>query len=196
MTEKRFEPKFSGDMGNVYIGIQDNQEDDLLGVIESIDKLNELNKKIKQLKQKIKEEQGEPTTTQRFYISQCSTYGFFVNDTLGELPIIEVLEEEAKEYCKFVSKLHIEKQRILKKYKQQNNILKQLNEENKKLKEQIKLIANAHTYTKQESVKEILRHEIWGIDSVAGESADAFHEYCVLSKFFKEHYGEDWDNFE
>ena len=76
------------------------------------------------------------------------------------------------------------------------NRLNNLDEENKRLKEQIKLIANAHTYTKQESVKEILRHEIWGIDSVAGESADAFHDYCVLSKFFKEHYSEDWDNFE
>lgn len=63
-----------------------------------------------------------------------------------------------------------------------------------KKKELIKLIADACTYTKEHSVKEILRKEIEGIDSVAGEFASAWHDYVILSKFFKECYGEYWDN--
>ena len=73
-------------------------------------------------------------------------------------------------------------------------LLNELNNENKQLKKLITLIADAETYTKEESVKEILRHEIWGIDSVAGESFNAWNEYVILSDFFKKHYGEHWDN--
>ncbi len=72
----------------------------------------------------------------------------------------------------------------------------ELKKENQKLTELINLIAEAHSYTKEESVKDILRHNIWAIDTVAGESAGAWHDYCILNKFFKEHYGEHWDNFE
>lgn len=71
-----------------------------------------------------------------------------------------------------------------------------LKEENERLKKIIELIADAESYTKEESVKDILRHEIWGIDTVAGESAEAWNDYCILNDFFKEHYGEHWDNFE
>lgn len=74
--------------------------------------------------------------------------------------------------------------------------ISELKKENQKLTELINLIAEAHSYTKEESVKDILRHNIWAIDTVAGESAGAWHDYCILNKFFKEHYGEHWDNFE
>lgn len=70
---------------------------------------------------------------------------------------------------------------------EQQNII---NEQN----ELIKLIADACTYTKEHSVKEILRKEIEGIDSVAGEFASAWHDYIILSKFFEEHYKEHWDD--
>ena len=63
-----------------------------------------------------------------------------------------------------------------------------------KQNELIKLIANACTYSKEHSVKEILRKEIKGIDTVTYESADAWHDYVILSEFFKEHYKEHWDN--
>lgn len=70
---------------------------------------------------------------------------------------------------------------------EQQNIINKQNE-------LIKLIADACTYSKEYSVKEILRKEIEGIDTVAGEFASAWHDYVILSRFFKEHYKEDWDN--
>ena len=60
--------------------------------------------------------------------------------------------------------------------------------------ELIKLVANACTYSKEHSVKEILRKEIRGIDTVTDESANAWHDYVILSKFFEEHYKEPWDD--
>lgn len=69
---------------------------------------------------------------------------------------------------------------------QQNNIDKK--------KELLKLIANACSFNKEHSVKEILRNEIKGIDTVTYESANAWHDYVLLSEFFEECYGEHWDN--
>lgn len=69
---------------------------------------------------------------------------------------------------------------------QQSNINKE--------KELLKLIANACSFSKEYSVKEILRNEIRGIDTVTYESANAWHDYVLLSEFFEECYGEHWDN--
>ncbi len=73
-----------------------------------------------------------------------------------------------------------------------------LQEENKKLKELIGLIADTECFLNDNlvSVKEVLRWKIWGLDAVASESVDAWNDYCILSAFFEEHYGEHWDNFE
>lgn len=69
-----------------------------------------------------------------------------------------------------------------------------LEKENEELKELLELISKAHSFTKEESVKEILRHEIKAIDTVTGDSAMAWHDYGLLSNFFKKQYGEHWDN--
>ena len=50
------------------------------------------------------------------------------------------------------------------------------------------------SFTKEESVKEILRHEIKAIDTVTEDSAMGWHDYGVLSNFFMKQYGEHWDN--
>ena len=76
------------------------------------------------------------------------------------------------------------------------DFLNDIVEENQKLKETLNLIAEADSYTKENSVKEILRREIKAIDTVAGESADAWNDYCLLSNFFEEQYNELWDNYE
>ena len=76
-------------------------------------------------------------------------------------------------------------------------ICKLLNEQQATIDKQnklIKLIANACTYSKEHSVKEILRKEIKGIDTVTEESANAWHDYVLLSEFFEEDYKEHWDN--
>ena len=77
------------------------------------------------------------------------------------------------------------------------DLLNLLNEQQATIDKQnelIKLIANACTYSKEHSVKEILRKEIRGIDTVTEESANAWHDYLILSEFFEEHYKEHWDN--
>ena len=74
------------------------------------------------------------------------------------------------------------------------DLLNEQQDQIEKQNELIKLIANACTYSKEHSVKEILRNEIKGIDTVTYESANAWHDYVILSEFFKEHYKEHWDN--
>ena len=102
-------------------------------------------------------------------------HAFYVNDNLTDKVVIDQIihKYEANRLCDKLNELH---------------------EENEQLKETLNLIADAKSFTKEESVKEILRHEIYGIDTAAGESANAFHEYMVLSTFFKKHYKEHWDN--
>lgn len=75
----------------------------------------------------------------------------------------------------------------------EDKVLKQQDTINKK-KELLKLIANACSFSKEHTVKEILRNEIKGIDTVTYESANAYQDYVLLSEFFKECYGEYWDN--
>ena len=76
-------------------------------------------------------------------------------------------------------------------------LIRLLNEQQSTINKQnelIELIANACTYSKEHSVKEILRKEIKGIDTVTYESANAWHDYVLLSEFFEKHYKEYWDN--
>ena len=82
-------------------------------------------------------------------------------------------------------------------YQQRQELVDLLNEQQATIDKQnklIKLIANACTYSKEHSVKEILRKEIKGIDTVTEESANAWQDYVILSEFFEEHYKEHWDN--
>lgn len=58
----------------------------------------------------------------------------------------------------------------------------------------INLIADACIFSKEHSVKEILRKKIKGIDMVAEKFASAWYDYVILSKFFEEHYKEHWDD--
>ena len=81
--------------------------------------------------------------------------------------------------------------------KQHSNDIAKIGEQQATINKQnelIELIANACTYSKEHSVKEILRKEIKGIDTVTYESANAWHDYVLLSEFFEECYGEHWDN--
>lgn len=65
-----------------------------------------------------------------------------------------------------------------------------------RLKEQLSLVCNAESSSPYNSVKEVLRRQIFGLDCAAQESANAWNHYCVLSKLFEEQYGEHWDNFD
>lgn len=65
-----------------------------------------------------------------------------------------------------------------------------------RLKEQLSLVCKAESSSPYNSVKEVLRRQIFGLDCAAQESANAWNHYCVLSKLFEEQYGEHWDNFD
>ncbi len=65
-----------------------------------------------------------------------------------------------------------------------------------RLKEQLSLVCKAESSSSYNSVKEVLRRQIFGLDCVAQESANAWNHYCVLNKLFEEQYGEYWDNFD
>ena len=72
----------------------------------------------------------------------------------------------------------------------------ELKEENLRLKKLLQLISTACSMNNHCTVKEILRDSIYGLDTVAGESANAWNDYVILSKFFSEYYGEHWDNYD
>lgn len=114
-------------------------------------------------------------------------------------PIVDALNEQ-NTMIKVLKDGLDESQEIIGELKKENKELKllrdSLKKENQEQKELINLIADADSFTKEESVKEILRYTIKGIDSVAGEFAAAWHDYCILSTFFKEHYKEHWDNYD
>ena len=80
----------------------------------------------------------------------------------------------------------------IKELKEEN---KRLKEENQQLKKTLRIIADAESARGADNVKEILRDTLFGLDSVAGESFNAWNDYVLLNKFFKEYYdNEHWDN--
>ena len=89
---------------------------------------------------------------------------------------------DVKALCKLLNELHEENQ------------LNKLQEENKQLNRLLNIIADADSARSETSVKEILRNNLFGLDTVAGESFNAYKDYTLLNNFFKEHYGEHWDN--
>ena len=74
----------------------------------------------------------------------------------------------------------------------------QLKEENIRLKKLLTLISTCCSMNKHCTVKEILRDTIYAFDTVASESSNKRVEddYVILSKFFNEYYGEQWDNYD
>ena len=140
---------------------------------------------------------------ERFELRLCSNGSYYVwnNNILTDISFDKFNKEDAEELIKLLNKRHDENQLLrcdnetLKSankglHKQSDNFYKEI----QRLNKLIELIADAHSYRKEESVKDILRHEISAIDTVAGESAQAWNEYCILSDFFKKHFGEHWDN--
>ena len=78
-----------------------------------------------------------------------------------------------------------------------DDVVDLLNEQDQKIKElkrMLKLVSESESVRNENSVKEIVRNTLFGLDSVAGESANAFNDYLMLNKFFKEYYNEHWDN--
>ena len=86
--------------------------------------------------------------------------------------------------------------RLEKRNKAQYEKIGEQQAEIERLKEQLSLVCKAESSAPYNSVKEVLRRQIFGLDCAAEESANAWNHYCVLSKLFEEQYGEYWDNFD
>ena len=74
------------------------------------------------------------------------------------------------------------------------NIANEQDQKIKELKRMLQLVSESTSARTENSVKEIIRNNLFGLDSVAGESANAFNDYITLKKFFKKYYNEHWDN--
>ena len=74
------------------------------------------------------------------------------------------------------------------------DFLNDIVEENQQLKKTLRIIADAKSVRDENSVKEILRNNLFGLDTVTGESFNAYKDYTLLNKFFKDYYNEYWDN--
>lgn len=97
--------------------------------------------------------------------------------------------DDVIEICDILNMQHNELKR------QSAKLFKQ-NEELQTLKETLNLILEIEHIEKYDSVKELLRSEIYGLDLVSYESANAFNEYILLRNIFEKHYGEHWDNYD
>lgn len=84
--------------------------------------------------------------------------------------------------------------RLEKRNKAQYEKIGEQQAEIERLKEQLSLVCKAESSAPYNSVKEVLRRQIFGLDCAAEESANAWNHYCVLNKLFQEQYGEYWDN--
>ena len=77
------------------------------------------------------------------------------------------------------------------------DILNKQDQRIKELEEQLKLVCKADSLMTHDSVKEIIRDAIRGLDTVTENSSTAFDHYVVLDKVFKEQYNNEyWDNYE
>ena len=74
------------------------------------------------------------------------------------------------------------------------DLLNELREEKQQLKKTLRIIADAKSVRDENSVKEILRNNLFGLDTVAEESFNAYKDYTLLNNFFKDYYNEYWDN--
>lgn len=98
-----------------------------------------------------------------------------------------------------VDLLNVMNDTLLKQADENHKLSNKLNEQQaeiERLKEQLSLVCKAESSSPYNSVKEVLRRQIFGLDCAAQESANAWNHYCVLSKLFEEQYGEYWDNFD
>lgn len=72
------------------------------------------------------------------------------------------------------------------------NINRELQKENKSLKELLEIISDADSIYEQDSVKEIVRDYIRALYSVSDTSPSAWNDYALLSQWFRKHYGQRW----
>ena len=90
--------------------------------------------------------------------------------------LCKALQEELENYKQLLTKVNLELQEITGLLQNREKLMK--------------LIASAESLSKDVSVREVLRDEIKGLDTVAENSYNAFNDYIVLSTFYEKMYGE------
>jgi hypothetical protein len=90
--------------------------------------------------------------------------------------LCKALQEELENYKQLLARVNLELQEITGLLQNRERL--------------VKLIASAESLSKDVSVREVLRDEIKGLDTVAEKSYNAFNDYIVLSTFYEKMYGE------
>lgn len=189
---------------NIMIGINDNGES-IGNVYDTCNLLNKLNNELQQLQKNNKELKALVSFYKSFQedARKLEKENRQLKQKIRDSRTAEEINKIEEEFDKEISRLIRENNELKSKFSVQLDFLQAENQhmrtvlnENKDLKELLNLITAAYSVIKNESVKEILRDEIKGIDTVTDVSARAWHDYCILSKFFRERYGEDWDNYD
>lgn len=90
--------------------------------------------------------------------------------------LCKALQGELDEYKRLLERVNLELQEIIGLLQNRERL--------------VKLIASAESISKDVSVREVLRDEIKGLDTVAENSYNAFNDYVLLSTFYEKMYGE------
>lgn len=90
--------------------------------------------------------------------------------------LCKALQEELDEYKRLLKRVNLELQEITGLLQNRERL--------------VKLIASAESISKDISVREVLRDEIKGLDTVAEKSYNAFNDYVLLSTFYEKMYRE------
>lgn len=90
--------------------------------------------------------------------------------------LCKALQEELENYKQLLTRVNLELQEITGLLQNRERL--------------VKLIASAESISKDVSVREVLRDEIKGLDTVAQYSYNAFNDYVLLSTFYEKMYRE------
>ena len=137
----------------------------------------------------------------RFWIDTLEIGHIYINDNDKHLSWMEVVDllnnqqeriQDLEKKLKHTTTLNDECQESFAPLVVEN---KELKKQNNKLQEVLDLISDIDSIVyERDSVKELIRDKIRGLDTVSYEYPTAWNHYVILSKWFKETYKEDWDN--
>lgn len=151
------------------------------GIVEELNRLESINRDIKDYVEATEQANSELKR---------------IRDRLEEeISIFKLKNKDLKEQNEYLEERIDETKRNYTETGHEQQI-KELKKENEELRKMLKLVSKAESVTNEDSVKEIVRRELAGLDTVTYDSSMAWNDYCILNKFFKEYYEEHWDNFE
>ena len=133
-------------------------------------------------------------STNKYYIYDNQKENSWLCNEVEVDEIVEVmnnLDIKAKERSKGMSTLQKKYDKIIDELKKIEKEKQDLESELEELNGLVDLIAHSYSVIRDVSVKEVLRDEIDGLDTVAENSYNAWNDYVRLSNFYDKKYGKD-----